>query len=98
MRDLLRIMPAGLLDDGSRPKAALRFRQVCPRNVVLVLLRGDFDRLNCVPERFTLLSRRLPVNVSVTIRPQHREARILAQMQEGDAPRIKSGAGCGTRR
>jgi hypothetical protein len=44
------------------------------------------------------LSRRFPVDVSVTIRPQHREARILAQMQEDDAPRIKSGAGSEARR
>ena len=42
-----------------------------------------------VPERFTQLLRRLPVNVSVTIRPQHREARILAQMQEDDARKAR---------
>jgi hypothetical protein len=35
------------------------------------------------------LPRRQPVNTSAIICPQHRKARILAQMQEGDARRTR---------
>jgi hypothetical protein len=40
-------------------------------------------------KRFEHLPRRRPVNTSATICPQHRKARILAQMQEDDVRRTR---------
>jgi hypothetical protein len=41
--------------------------------------------------RFEHLLGHRPVNNSIIICPQHREARVSAQVQEGDAPRPSPG-------
>jgi hypothetical protein len=47
---------------------------------------ADCDKLD---SRFEHLRRRRPFNTSAIICPQHRKARILAQMQEDDARKTR---------
>ena len=53
--------------------------------------QADCYRLDCICglKRFEHLPRRRPVNTSAIFCPQHRKARISAQMQEDDARKTR---------